>query len=328
MEYIPPKMFIGSSSEALKQKIPHLFRDYLDEYVDGYIWDALPEFNIANTTMDALCTAANEYDFALLILTADDKVRSRGKEHIVPRDNVLLELGLFLGAIGADRTFVSVESNQKGIKLPSDIGSGSKAPRFSLSNEAAKNTSIRKACHGFGKKITKEGRRQIELKLAKKWRYSETDGSFDIRVSAAQLERYRATIGSRELAIVARIWDEEVEDEQDTRIVVGNTKRVPRKPSGDLLFRIPVMDIVGKQGKKKLGLDDVLEGHVMLVPEGGDPSTCDNITQMIESGCHKSDTVTFHPGIDKDKVPDRRKTVKKANATTTNRKRVFTRTRN
>ena len=42
----------------------------------------------------------DRFDFAILVLTADDLVASRDVLSTAPRDNVLFELGLFMGGLG------------------------------------------------------------------------------------------------------------------------------------------------------------------------------------------------------------------------------------
>lgn len=53
------------------------------------------------------------------MLTPDDLVRYRGKKVNAPRDNVIFELGLFMGAIGRDRTYLLTSSKE--MKIPSDL---------------------------------------------------------------------------------------------------------------------------------------------------------------------------------------------------------------
>jgi hypothetical protein len=62
----------------------------------------------------------DRFDFAALILTPDDIITSRGDTSDSPRDNVLLELGLFIGRLGRQRTFI-VCNRDKNLKLPSDL---------------------------------------------------------------------------------------------------------------------------------------------------------------------------------------------------------------
>lgn len=63
---------------------------------------------------------AGACDFAILLLTADDTTASRGRRKASPRDNVVFELGLFMGSLGRDRTFV-VSPKGVDLKLPTDL---------------------------------------------------------------------------------------------------------------------------------------------------------------------------------------------------------------
>lgn len=59
-------------------------------------------------------------DFAILVLNADDMTLSRGSQHSSPRDNVVFELGLFMGALGRNRTLI-VLPDDADIKIPTDL---------------------------------------------------------------------------------------------------------------------------------------------------------------------------------------------------------------
>ena len=54
------------------------------------------------------------------MLGPDDRVISRGQETDVPRDNVIFELGLFMGALKRERTFLVLPRGLN-IKVPTDI---------------------------------------------------------------------------------------------------------------------------------------------------------------------------------------------------------------
>lgn len=62
-------------------------------------------YNTMFSTLDALVSATDKYDFGLSIFTPDDGIESRGEESMPVRDNVLLELGLFLGRLTARLAF-------------------------------------------------------------------------------------------------------------------------------------------------------------------------------------------------------------------------------
>ena len=63
---------------------------------------------------------ANKAGFAVVLLTADDEGRQRGSGETKPRSrqNVVFELGFFIGALGRQRVAVLYE---EGVELPSDM---------------------------------------------------------------------------------------------------------------------------------------------------------------------------------------------------------------
>ncbi len=58
-------------------------------------------------------------DFAALILAPDDVVTSRENTVAAPRDNVVFELGMFIGALGHARTFL-IQPLDAEVKIPTD----------------------------------------------------------------------------------------------------------------------------------------------------------------------------------------------------------------
>jgi hypothetical protein len=56
----------------------------------------------------------------VLILTPDDMIISRDNSTSTPRDNVLFELGMFIGRLGCERTIVMYDKSVH-IKIPSDL---------------------------------------------------------------------------------------------------------------------------------------------------------------------------------------------------------------
>ncbi|GIZ99467.1 hypothetical protein TTY48_40790 [Tsukamurella sp. TY48] len=67
--------------------------------------------------LDALLEVASGYDFAVLIASPDDTTDSRGESKPSARDNVILELGLFIGALGRERAYLLATGD---LRLPSD----------------------------------------------------------------------------------------------------------------------------------------------------------------------------------------------------------------
>jgi len=77
-------------------------------------------FRVANYTMEALEAAVDDSDFAIAIAHADDATVYRGQEWPSPRDNVILELGLFMGRLGRRRAILMEPRDEK-VRLPSDM---------------------------------------------------------------------------------------------------------------------------------------------------------------------------------------------------------------
>jgi predicted nucleotide-binding protein len=66
-------------------------------------------------------THSSDVHCAVVLLTADDIASAKAnpdKQELRARQNVILELGFFVGTLGRDHTFALVE---KGLTLPSDI---------------------------------------------------------------------------------------------------------------------------------------------------------------------------------------------------------------
>ncbi len=76
----------------------------LQEHVEATPWNK-GAFGLSDSTLYTLVESAANVDFAVLVLTPDDVVVTRGEEHAVARDNVIFELGLFMGALGRERVF-------------------------------------------------------------------------------------------------------------------------------------------------------------------------------------------------------------------------------
>lgn len=113
-----PVVFIGSSREGFEEaKI--ISKSLGRGQIVPNLWSE-GVFQASKTTIEDLLKATLESDFAVLVITSDDVIISRGKKKQSPRDNVIFELGLFMGALGRERAFIV---NQEGadIKIPTDL---------------------------------------------------------------------------------------------------------------------------------------------------------------------------------------------------------------
>lgn len=148
-----PVVFVGSSREGLP--IAEAIQLNLDKDCDVLVWDQ-GSFEISKTYIESLVELAR-VDFAVLVLTADDVATNRGKKHNAPRDNVLFELGLFIGILGRDRTFF-VRDAEKDLKIPSDLF-GITSAEYREQSSGNLQSSLGPACTRIRGAIRKRGPR-------------------------------------------------------------------------------------------------------------------------------------------------------------------------
>lgn len=103
-----PSIFIASSTVGLP--VAEAVKSNFDKIADVDIWTE-NVFALNKSTLDTLVNRASFYDFAIFVLTPDDKATIKGKEQQIPRDNVVFEFGLFLGPIGPNRAFCIAEES-------------------------------------------------------------------------------------------------------------------------------------------------------------------------------------------------------------------------
>lgn len=115
-----PKVFVGSSREGLK--VAEAIQKELSNDADVTLWSQ-GIFRTTNIAIEDLMSALNEFDFAVFVFLPEDTVTVRDKKALAVRDNVLFELGLFLGKLGRQRNFFITPKDDAGINLhlPSDL---------------------------------------------------------------------------------------------------------------------------------------------------------------------------------------------------------------
>jgi hypothetical protein len=111
------QVFIGSSTEGLP--VAKALRRQLSVVANVRLWNQ-GVFDLGEVTLNALIKQTNKVDFAIMVLSNDDIVLNRESKSFSPRDNVIFELGLFMGVIGKSRTLILHPKNPLP-KLPSDL---------------------------------------------------------------------------------------------------------------------------------------------------------------------------------------------------------------
>lgn len=112
------RVLLISSSEGLTiaESLQAAFER--DKGIEVDIWkDGV--FRLTDYALTSLEQALDECDFGVAIATPDDVVKSRSDRWPAPRDNVIFELGLFMGRLGRSRAIL-MEPRDEGVKLPTD----------------------------------------------------------------------------------------------------------------------------------------------------------------------------------------------------------------
>jgi CRP/FNR family cyclic AMP-dependent transcriptional regulator len=112
------RVFIISSVEALP--IARAVQNAFDhDPFTVVVWtDGI--FRASQYSIESLEAELDQSDFAIAIAQPDDVTESRGQAIPTPRDNVIFELGFFMGRLGRHRSLL-LEPRGEEVKLPSDL---------------------------------------------------------------------------------------------------------------------------------------------------------------------------------------------------------------
>ncbi len=113
-----PRTFVASSSEALS--IAHAVQKNLGHQAEVTVWDQ-DFFQLSQTSVQVLASKSEDFDFGVFVFSSDDLVLIRGEQHQVARDNVIFELGLFIGRLGQSRCFILAPGGESNLHLPTDL---------------------------------------------------------------------------------------------------------------------------------------------------------------------------------------------------------------
>lgn len=159
-----PSVFVASSTENLD--IAYSVQNALKNDAEVTVWDQ-GVFGPTDFILEAIMRQLDSSDFGIFVLMPDDRTHSRGKMVASPRDNVVFELGLFMGALGRQRSFVLYpeELKQLKLKLPTDI-LGLVSARFSTTrSDGNTDAAVATACHSIRRVIRQLGRRSVHAAL-------------------------------------------------------------------------------------------------------------------------------------------------------------------
>jgi len=112
------RVFVGSSKHAKEQL--YAVQELLSDSADIVPWTQA-NFELTKSTLSSIERELRKSDFGIFIFSPDDKLLTGGEERFTTRDNVILELGLFMGHLGRDRVFILCPDKLEAFKIPSDL---------------------------------------------------------------------------------------------------------------------------------------------------------------------------------------------------------------
>jgi hypothetical protein len=148
-----PRVFVGSSSEG-KEIAENVQLGMKDDFEVTLWWQGVVE--ISKSSMGSFDKITRDFDFGILVLTPDDISSTRGSIFSIPRDNVIFELGLLIGGLGRERTFVVCPSDEP-LKLPSDF-EGVTTARYKPRRDGNLQAALRPVCNQIKREIRRIAR--------------------------------------------------------------------------------------------------------------------------------------------------------------------------
>ncbi|SHG64993.1 Predicted nucleotide-binding protein containing TIR-like domain-containing protein [Fodinibius roseus] len=113
-----PRVMILSSSEKLS--VAYAIQENLDKDAEITVWEhAFTE--LSKGILETIVDSARDNDYAIFVLADDDISFLRGEKFKTTRDNVILELGIFIGTLGIRSCFMIVPRGIQDHHLPTDL---------------------------------------------------------------------------------------------------------------------------------------------------------------------------------------------------------------
>lgn len=206
----PWRIFIASSgnghryAEAIKSVIEDKLKDRLNARV--FLW-SLGAFEPGSSFLDSLERLPSKYNCGLAVFTADDPL---GGLQMAPRDNVVLEFGLFLGAFGRKRSFLLIE-DRNDLKIPSDY-EGIMQNRFHtvMKEDSTEDhcNAVFTACVNVAEQLKSQPvyqRGEILERIEKNWRQGKYAGE-EFQLFSFYGLRDREAAVNRKAELVYHLW--------------------------------------------------------------------------------------------------------------------------
>ncbi len=121
------KIFVGSSNESARYAeniCLNLNKSTEFSNLEVICWRNSHLFKSGRYTLEDLLNSLYEMSFGIFVFSPDDLIEIRNHKQYTTRDNVLLEVGMYIGVLGRERTFILIPqnpSNEFELHIPSDL---------------------------------------------------------------------------------------------------------------------------------------------------------------------------------------------------------------
>lgn len=155
------RVFIGSSVESLD--VSYALQENLEHICEITVWTQ-GIFELTQYTLDSLIDSLDDFDFGIFVFSPEDIMIIRQEEKRTTRDNVVFELGLFVGRLGKERNYVVVPRGNEKVDLPTDLLGITPATYDAERQDANLNAALGPASNKISKAIKKFGKFEVENK--------------------------------------------------------------------------------------------------------------------------------------------------------------------
>jgi hypothetical protein len=180
------QIFVGSSSK--QRHLAYAIQQNLDDGAEVTCWDQ-NVFRLTKGNLENLLGQLQRSDFAIFVFAADDIIKIGGKSARAVRDNVVFELGLFMGRLGRSRTFIVAPNGRTNLRIPTDLA-GVMIGSF---NPHRRDKNIRAALAPFCQAVRERVQKLGRLKIIQRGK-----GQRRRTRPSADLEIIEATYGARD----------------------------------------------------------------------------------------------------------------------------------
>lgn len=147
-----PIVFVGSSAQNLP--LAYAIQANLENDADVIVWSQ-GVFALGCPSLTALEKQLRISDFGVFIFAPDDVAIMLDQKHKVARDNVVFELGLFMGRLGSERCYI-VQPASPEVHLPTDL-SGITVAFYDLTHAGGVQAALGGPCNKIRDRIVDLG---------------------------------------------------------------------------------------------------------------------------------------------------------------------------